>query len=65
MNKRNIIIINVYRPPDCSTVIFINPMSELRAKLIEIGNPMKNIFPGEAELSNYLLANGNSRRWNT
>ena len=38
MNKRNIIIINVYRPPDCSTEIFTNPMSELRAEPIEIGN---------------------------
>ena len=30
MQKRNIVIINVYRPPDCPTEKFINSLSELR-----------------------------------
>ena len=46
--KRNIVIINVYRPPDCLTEKFTSPLNELRTKLIEIGNPMPNIiFTGE------------------
>ena len=48
MQKRNVVIINVYRPPDCPTEIFIGPLNELRTKLIEIGNPMPNIvFTGD------------------
>ena len=48
IQKRNIVIINVYRPPDCHTEKFISPLNELRTKLIEIGNPMPNIiFTGD------------------
>ena len=48
MKKRNIVIINVYCSPDCPTEKFISPLSELRTKLIEIGNPMPNIiFTGD------------------
>ena len=48
MHKRNIVIINVYRPPDCPTEKFISPLNELRTKLIDIGNPMPNIiFTGD------------------
>ena len=44
MQKRNIVIINVY----CPCKKFINPLSELRIRLIEIGNPMTNIiFTGD------------------
>ena len=28
MQKRNIVIINVYRPPDCPTEKFISPLNE-------------------------------------
>ena len=38
MKKRNIIISNVHRPPDCPTEKFSSPLNELRTKLIEIGN---------------------------
>ena len=41
MQKRNIVIINVYRPTHCPADKFINPLSELRTKLIENGNPMQ------------------------
>ena len=44
MKKRNIVIINVYRPPDCRTEKFSSLLNELRTKLIEIGNPMQNII---------------------
>ena len=38
----------MYNPPDCPTEKNINPLSELRGKLIEIGNPMTNIiFTGD------------------
>ena len=48
MKKRNIVIINVYRPPDCPTEKFSSPLNELRTKLLEIGNPMTNIiFTGD------------------
>ena len=48
MKKSNIVIINVYRPPYCPTEKFIDPLSELRAKLIEIGNTMPDIlFTGD------------------
>ena len=48
MKKRNIVIINVYRPPNCPTEKFSNPLNELRTKLLEIGNPMPNIiFTGD------------------
>ena len=48
MQKRNIVIINVYRPPDSPREKFISPFNELRTKLIEIANPMPNItFPGD------------------
>ena len=48
MQKRNIVVINVYRPPHCPTENFISPLNELRTKLIEIGNPMRNIiFTGD------------------
>ena len=36
MQKRNIVIINVYRPPDCPTKKIISPLNELRTKLIII-----------------------------
>ena len=44
MEKRNIAIINVHRPPDCPTEKFSSPLNELRTKLLEIGNPMPNII---------------------
>ena len=48
MKKSNIVIINVYRPPDCPTEKFISPLNELSTKLLEIGNPMPNIiFTGD------------------
>ena len=48
MQKCNIVIINVYRPPDCPTEKIISLLNELRTKLIEIGNPMPNIiFTGD------------------
>ena len=34
MQKRNIVIINVYRPPDCPAEKCVNPLSELRTKQI-------------------------------
>ena len=47
MKKRNILIINVYRPPDCPTEKFSSPLNELRTKLLEI-DPMPNItFTGD------------------
>ena len=46
--KNNIVIINVYRPPDCPTEKFSSPLNELRTKLLEIGNPKPNIiFTGD------------------
>ena len=36
MQKRNIVIINVFCPPDCITEIFTSPLNELRTKLIII-----------------------------
>ena len=48
MKKSNIVIIDVYRPPDCLTEKFRSPLNELRTKLIEIGYPMPNIiFTGD------------------
>ena len=48
MKKRNIIIINVYRPPDCPAEKFSSPLNELRTKLLEIGNLIANIiFTGD------------------
>ena len=48
MQKLNIIIINVHRPPDCPTEKFISPLNELRTKLTEIGNPIPRIiFTGD------------------
>ena len=47
MKKRNIVIINVYRPSDCPTEKCSSPLNELRTKLLEIGNPMPNIFTGD------------------
>ena len=48
MKKCNIVIINVYRPPDCLTEKFNSPVNELRTKLIEIRNPLPNIkFTGD------------------
>ena len=44
MKKRNIVINNVYRPPDCPTEKFSSPVNELRTKLLEIRNPMPNII---------------------
>ena len=44
MQKRNIVIINVYRPPDSPTEKFSSPLNELRTKRIEIGNAMPNII---------------------
>ena len=43
MQERIIVIINVYRPPDGKAEKAINPLSELRIKLIEILNPKPNI----------------------
>ena len=34
MQKRNIVIINVYRPPTCPNEKFISPLNGLRTKLI-------------------------------
>ena len=46
--KKCNIIINFYNPPDCHAEKFINPFSELRTKLIEIGNSVPNIlFTGD------------------
>ena len=48
MQKRNIVIIDVYRPPDCPTEKFISPLNELKTKQIKIGNPMPTIiFTGD------------------
>ena len=48
IHMHNIVIINVYRPPDCPTEKFTSPLNELRTKLIEIRNPMPNIiFTGD------------------
>ena len=48
MQKRNIVISNVYRPPDWRTEKFSSPLNELRTKLIEIGNARPNIiFTGD------------------
>ena len=48
MKKRNIVIINVYRPPECPTEKFSSPLNKFRTKLIEIGNSMPNIiFTGD------------------
>ena len=48
MIKRNIVIINGYRPPDCPTENNSSPLNQLRTKLIEIGNPMHYIiFTGD------------------
>ena len=48
MKKRNIVIINVYRPPDCPTEKISSPLNELKIKLLEIGIPMpKIIFTGD------------------
>ena len=48
MKKRNIVIINVYRPPDYPTEKISSPLNELRTKLLELGNPMPNIkFTGD------------------
>ena len=43
MQKRNIVIMNVYRPPDCPTEKFISRLNVLRTKLIDIGNRKKGI----------------------
>ena len=51
IEKRNIVIINVFSPPDCPTEKFISPLNE-RTKLIGIGNPMPNIiFTGDLNFS--------------
>ena len=50
MKKCNIVIINVYRPPDGPTEKFSSPLNELRTKLLEIGNHRIHRRP---ELSNY------------
>ena len=48
MQKHKIDIINVYHPPDCHAEKFIDPLSELRTKLVEIRHPMPNIiFTGD------------------
>ena len=45
MKKHNIVVINVYRPPDCPAEIFIIPFEWSKDKTnIEIGNPMPNII---------------------
>ena len=44
IKKRNIVIINVYCPPDCPTEKFSSHLNELRTKLIDIGNSMPNII---------------------
>ena len=48
MKKRNIVVINVYGPPDCPTEKFCSSLNELRTKLLEIRNPKPNIiFTGD------------------
>ena len=48
MQKRNIVIINMYRPPHFPTEKFTSLLNVLRTKLLEIGNPMPNIiFTGD------------------
>ena len=47
MRKRNIVIVDVYRPPECPAEKIINPLSKIITKLIEIGNPMPNIYMGD------------------
>ena len=48
MQKRKIVIINVYRPPDCPTDKFTSLLNELSTKLIEIGNRKPTIiFTGD------------------
>ena len=44
MQKRNIVIINIYPHRDCPIEKIISPLSELRTKLIEIRNLMVNII---------------------
>ena len=44
LQKRNIVIINVFRTSDCPIEKFICPLNELRTKRIKIGNPMPNII---------------------
>ena len=44
MQKRNIVIINVYTPSDCPAEKFVSPLNELRTKRIEIENSMPNII---------------------
>ena len=53
MKKRNIVIINVYWPPDCQTEKYSSPLNELRTKLLEIGNPMPHHIYRRPELSSY------------
>ena len=49
------IVINLYRPSDCLTEKFINSFSELRTKIVEIGNPVPNvIFTGDPK-SKFIL----------
>ena len=51
MKKRNIVIVNEYRPPDHPTEKFSIPLNELRSNLIEIVNPMpKIIFTGDLNI---------------
>ena len=46
-----LLLINVYRPPDCPAEKFISPFSELRTNRIEIENPMPNIiFTGDQNI---------------
>ena len=57
MQKCNIVIINVFRPTNCPAEKIINPLSELRTKLKEIGNPMPDIlFTGDLNFHiNYII----------
>ena len=52
IQNRNIVFINVCRPPNCPTEKFTSPLNVLRTKLIEIGNPMPYIiFNGDLNFS--------------
>ena len=54
MQKRNIVIINVYRPPDRPTEKFSSPLNKLRTKRIVIGKSnAKHYINRRPELSNY------------
>ena len=66
MHKWNIVIINVYRPPDYPAEKFISPLSEKKNKTkINRKSKAKYHIYRRPELSNYWLVNGNIGGWNT